>query len=45
MESELDRYLGEAVEDDDEEDEKHSDILWWTHAPRFPILSKLAQDV
>jgi len=29
VKSELDRYLGEAVEDDDEKDEKRFDILQW----------------
>ena len=42
--SKLDRYLNEAVENDDIED---FDILgWWkVNSPIFPILSQMAYDV
>ena len=41
--SELDRYLGEATEEDDDD----FDILkWWkVNLPRFPILAQMARDV
>ena len=41
--SELDRYLGEATEEDDD----NFDILqWWkVNSPRFPILVQMAHDV
>ncbi|KAE8661495.1 Detected protein of unknown function [Hibiscus syriacus] len=41
--SELDKYLGEAVENYDDE----FDILsWWkVNSPRFPVLSNMAKDV
>ena len=41
--SELDRYLGEAVEDDDDDFEI---LMWWkVNSPRFPILAQMAHDV
>ena len=42
--SELDRYLNEDVENDDDDD--FNILAWWkNNSPRFPILSQLARDV
>ncbi|KAL4362779.1 hypothetical protein GQ457_04G027140 [Hibiscus cannabinus] len=41
--SELDKYLGEATEN---QDDGFDILLWWkVNSPRFPALSKMAKDV
>ncbi|XP_073153537.1 zinc finger BED domain-containing protein DAYSLEEPER-like [Henckelia pumila] len=43
VKSELEKYLSEDIEDDDE---KFDILLWWkVNSLRFPILSKVARDV